>query len=95
MSGSSFVLELPDLIPWHRYYLLDAGFGGCDAGLVPYRGVRYHLAEWGRANVKYVCISLFLTLSKICAHSGLQTKRNCSTFGMHLLAMSLSAYLEF
>lgn len=37
-------------IPAGKYYLADAGFGICDSLLVPYRGVRYHLAEWGRAN---------------------------------------------
>jgi hypothetical protein len=31
------------------FYLADAGFPLCDALLVPYRGVRYHLREWGRA----------------------------------------------
>lgn len=36
-----------------KYYLADAGFGMCSALLIPYRGVRYHLAEWGRANVRY------------------------------------------
>ena len=34
-------------IPSRRYYLGDAGFASSDALLVPYRGVRYHLAEWG------------------------------------------------
>ena len=37
-------------IPVSKYYLTDTGFPACDALLVPYRGVRYHLAEWGRAN---------------------------------------------
>jgi len=42
--------RLTDLyIPEGKYYLADAGFGICHALLVPYRGVRYHLAEWGRA----------------------------------------------
>ena len=36
-----------------KYYLADAGFGACDALLIPYRKVRYHLAEWGRAAVRY------------------------------------------
>jgi hypothetical protein len=40
-------------IPEGKYYLADAGFGVCDHLLVPYRGVRYHLAEWGRASVRY------------------------------------------
>ena len=33
-----------------KYYLADAGFGSCDALLVPYRGVHYHLREWAVAN---------------------------------------------
>lgn len=41
-------------IPATKYYLADAGFPLCAQLLVPYRGVRYHLAEWGRANVRYV-----------------------------------------
>jgi hypothetical protein len=45
--------RLTDLyIPHGRYYLADAGFGICSALLVPYRSVRYHLAEWGRAAVR-------------------------------------------
>ncbi|KAF7318629.1 putative transposase [Mycena chlorophos] len=39
-------------IPEGKVYLADAGFGICDALLVPYRQVRYHLAEWGRAHVR-------------------------------------------
>lgn len=41
-------------VPAGKYYLADAGFNHCAALLVPYRGVRYHLAEWGRAAVRYV-----------------------------------------
>lgn len=40
-------------IPDGKYYLADAGFGSCDTALVPYRGERYHLAEWGRVDVRY------------------------------------------
>ena len=29
-----------------KYYLVDAGFASSEALLVPYRNVRYHLAEW-------------------------------------------------
>jgi len=39
-------------IPCGKYYLADAGFASCDELLVPYRGTRYHLAEWGRADVR-------------------------------------------
>jgi hypothetical protein len=49
--------RLTDLtVPANKYYLADAGFGICDALLVPYRSIRYHLAEWGRAQLRYVSI---------------------------------------
>lgn len=37
-----------------KYFLADAGFPICEGLLIPYRGARYHLQEWGRANVRYV-----------------------------------------
>jgi len=40
------------MIPVGKYYIADAGFAHCDTLLVPYRGVCYHLAEWGRAGVR-------------------------------------------
>jgi len=42
------------MIPEGKYYLADAGFALCDTLLVPYQGVRYRLAEWGRAGLRYV-----------------------------------------
>jgi DDE superfamily endonuclease len=39
-------------IPPGKFYLADAGYASCDELLVPYRGVRYHLAEWQRGNLK-------------------------------------------
>lgn len=33
-----------------KYYLGDAGFGSCDAILIPYRETRYHLREWQLGN---------------------------------------------
>ena len=36
------------------YYLGDAGFPLCDALLVPYRGVRYHLKEWAQSHQRQV-----------------------------------------
>jgi DDE superfamily endonuclease len=36
-------------VPEGKYYLADVGFLICDALLIPKQGVRYHLAEWGRA----------------------------------------------
>jgi hypothetical protein len=41
-------------IPPGRQYLADGGYGICDELLIPYRKVRYHLAEWGCADVRYV-----------------------------------------
>ena len=41
-------------IPEGKYLLADEGYPLRRELLVPYRGVRYHLAEWGRANVRYV-----------------------------------------
>jgi DDE superfamily endonuclease len=41
------------VIPDGKYYLADAGFPSCKELLLPYRGVRYHLAEWGRAGTRY------------------------------------------
>jgi hypothetical protein len=47
--------RLSDLtIPPGKFYLADAGFGICDTLLVPYRGVHYHLAEWGQADIRCV-----------------------------------------
>ena len=43
-------------IPAGKYYLADAGYPLCDELLTPYRGVRYHLAEWGRAHFR--CVSI-------------------------------------
>lgn len=34
-----------------KYYIADAGFAVCDTLLTPFRKVRYHLKEWGRAAV--------------------------------------------
>lgn len=39
-------------IPAGRYYLADAGFPICNALMVPYRGVRYHLREWENSRLK-------------------------------------------
>ncbi|MBA0770383.1 hypothetical protein Gotri_019032, partial [Gossypium trilobum] len=32
--------------PHGRYYLVDAGYTGCEGFLTPFRGQRYHLNEW-------------------------------------------------
>jgi hypothetical protein len=38
-------------VPPGKYYLADAGFPACDSLMIPYRRVRYHLAECGRADL--------------------------------------------
>lgn len=51
-----------DLVITSRTYLLaDAGFPACDALLVPYRGVQYHLKEWERAIQRFAvsCILFY------------------------------------
>ncbi len=52
MYGHSQLVDL--FIPAGKVYLADVGFGICDSILVPYRGVQYHLAEWGHANTRYM-----------------------------------------
>jgi len=37
-----------------KYYLADARFPLASTLLIPYRGVQYHLAEWGRADLQHV-----------------------------------------
>ena len=67
-------------IPEGKYYLADAGYPNTDALLVPYRGVRYHLREWGNSRDRYVCIlcvSLALTIT------GRRTIKSSLTFDMH------------
>ena len=40
-------------VPYGKYLLDDLGYPSQPTLLVPYRGVRYHLAEWGCAGVRY------------------------------------------
>jgi hypothetical protein len=47
-------------IPEGKYYLADGGFASCDALLVPYRNIRYHLKEFLRGRDRYC--TLFKTL---------------------------------
>ena len=46
---SKMPFEMTSKIPEGKYYLADAGFGSCDALLVAYHGVHYHLREWSVA----------------------------------------------
>ncbi|MFQ6626260.1 hypothetical protein Gotur_004642, partial [Gossypium turneri] len=35
-------------VPHGCYYQVDAGYSNCEGFLVPFRGQRYHLNEWGQ-----------------------------------------------
>jgi DDE superfamily endonuclease len=48
----------------NRYYLADAGFPNSLSLMLPYRGVRYHLMEWSRAELRY-CIVLTLYIIRV------------------------------
>lgn len=41
------------VIPDGYFYLGDAGYALSRKVLTPYRGVRYHLKEWGQGNERY------------------------------------------
>ena len=41
-------------VPAGKYYLADAGYALSPWCLTPYRGVRYHLKEWSKANLRYL-----------------------------------------
>ena len=80
-------------VPNGKQYLADAGFPLCDQLLVPYRGTRYHLAEWGRANIRL--LFQYILFCCLIVNTGQQIKRNCSIFVIHQLAMWLSGSLAF
>jgi hypothetical protein len=73
-------------IPKDRYYLADAGYANCDALLIPYRGVRYHLREWGISQERCVYLILLSYLIDLC-YLGPGTIRNCSISNMHSSGM--------
>ena len=50
MFQDARITDLPILAG--QYYLADAGFPICDTLIIPYRGIRYHLAEWGRSQLR-------------------------------------------
>ncbi|KAL6499249.1 hypothetical protein OROHE_026126 [Orobanche hederae] len=43
----------PDLqVPTGCFYLGDGGYENCERFLTPYRGIRYHLSEWGEGDAR-------------------------------------------
>jgi hypothetical protein len=84
--------RLTDLcIPKGKYYLADAGFGICEALLVPHRNVRYHLAEWGRAAVrlKFQASNLFTNSYFLLDQ---KIHMNCTIYDMPKHEMSLNGF---
>ena len=49
MFHDARLMDLP--VPHGKYYLADAGFQTCDALLILYHGVCYHLAKWGHVDL--------------------------------------------
>lgn len=47
-------------VPPGKYYLADAGFPTCLALIIPFRGPRYHLQEWGHAQLRYGLLFYFI-----------------------------------
>jgi len=73
-------------IPVGWYYLANAGYANCNTLLVPYRGVRYHLKEWGNAAERYV-LTIFSYVCSDPSPSGHKHTRNCLTTGMRSSVM--------
>jgi hypothetical protein len=80
-------------IPAGKYYIADAGFPHCPELLVPYRSIRYHLAEWGRANVR--CVSNYILAYNAEIIQDHRIKKNCLIFVMHHYGMLLNGYLVY
>lgn len=72
-------------IPEGKFYLGDAGFPLSDGVLVPYRGVRYHLREWGSA--KQQCVSINFVGPSTYHYLDQKTTRSYSTYVMLRLEM--------
>ncbi len=79
-------------VPEGRYYLADAGYGSCDALLVPYRGVRYHLKEWGQVGDRYASHPFETPVVTPCLPAP-RIIKSFSTIDTHSSEMSSSASL--
>jgi hypothetical protein len=83
------------VIPHGKYYLADAGYPRCPQLLTPYRGVRYHLAEWARGRRRYVGSNSDIPSLISMTLTGLKLPKNCLIFVMHHSEMPSSVYLVF
>lgn len=62
-----------------KYYLADAGFPISSSLLIPYRGIRYHLAEWGRADLRYISFYKYCLICSDMYQLAQRMHRNYST----------------
>jgi hypothetical protein len=70
-------------VPAGKYLLADAGFPLCLELLIPFRNVRYHLAEWGSARLRYLLNLLKFILVMIgCILPGQRQRKSYLTFVM-------------
>ena len=74
-------------VPAGFYYLADAGYPHCQELVVPFRGVRYHLQEWGAVGVRYVSCMIYLLFIQIIRQSskckGIVQSSSCSGTQCH------------
>ena len=72
------------VVPEGCYYLADAGYAISDFLLVPYRGVQYHIKEWGQTRQRYVHVLASIhTIHKYITIPDLRITRSSSTIDMH------------
>jgi len=72
-------------VPAGKYLLGDAGFASCDALLVPYHGVRYHLKEWCQGGIGYV--ESFSMLCIDLSNSGCSPRNSRELFNLRHAAL--------
>ena len=69
-------------VPKGKYYLADAGYGLSKHFLTPYRGVRYHLREFGIANQRKDYLFIVISNLTINCTIGHRICENFSTSDM-------------
>ena len=84
--------DLP--VPNGKYFLADAGFPTCSSLLIPYCGPRYHLAEWGHAQLQYRYYCYHYTVAHHPNFVVLPPQKSYSICDTQRLRMSSRGYLE-
>ena len=79
-------------VPPGSYYLADLGFAVCNALMVPFRSVRYHLREWALSEQRRVR-PLIIIIHYVNPPSAHKHPRNYSTSAIHLFEMWLKESL--